>query len=346
MKNFQINALVGRLSFMAILFSAQAPAQNDWTVQLIQEQLDGSGTFPSIVNPNGSGVSMAPIGVDGAEFTLWALRQKGNEIEETLIDTEVVGAYEPTGSIRIITPDSDYKGAIPRTRIDQGYKLRVPVSGLILNDTSAPLAATRVLLDHNVASYSGGMEDANLGVEQDFAQRALKDNKTFRFNFSTANIPGTDVYADAGMEYVRLYSYADATTAKTLLGEGLVQVWPMARAAFTGIEENAVYKEVPEVRVELTNLYPDSETWLVVHEGTNTTGEGERVNEAAIVVDDDVPRNTTLVFRELTDYVTEAGNWTFEVITETPFGKERLAEITIGIENTLKLRGSFQSLPE
>lgn len=137
---------------LAVVFACCAPSEAEWSVTLVQKQLRTNNTYQTTVSTEGRQVSLAPIPEGGAEFFLWAIEQKsGQQDIETLIDTEVVGAYEPQGSLRIITSDP-YEGSVPRTRIDQGFTLEYRVEGLLAGGGHVPVAAQQVVFKHDVAS--------------------------------------------------------------------------------------------------------------------------------------------------------------------------------------------------
>ncbi|GHC64308.1 hypothetical protein [Roseibacillus persicicus] len=344
-----------------LLFSATNLASADlWMTSLVQKQLDGSGTFQTYVDAKGEGVSVAAVPEGGSEFFLWAIKYADSGMEETLVDSEVVGAYMPEGTLKIRT-DDPYNGPIPRTRIDQGFKVRYTVDGLV-SGNDAPEAARQVLLDHDVAAYEPITNEGllsmigsivqglfeNLLPAVDFDQRMITKNGKKNLKFNVANIPGNDVYSDAGVETFRLYALPDGQVAQMLLDEAQIQVWPMSKGTITGLTDQGSYSSIPEVRVALTNLYPDSTTWVQVYKGESKPGKvGTDVTEAHLVVDDVIPRAVgELVFRDLQQYFTDEGPWTLEVLSETPFGTEILDSVEINIASGLKLRGSFNSLSE
>lgn len=350
---------------------ALTAAEEDWTIILLQRQLQSGATQQTPVSTSGSRASLAPVPEGGSEFELWALNPDAGDDAETLVDTEIVSAYLPEGELSITTPD-DHVGDIPRTRIDQGFTLRYGITGLLPNSPEAPLAAREVLLDHKVASYAPGFikgEDnfgllggeaspadgvlqgvsnllgSLLGTESDFAQRSLTRNGDDQIVFQTANIPGGDIYSDAGVETFRLFALADASTTQARLAEAKVRVWPLAQASFKGIVPDETYTRIPEIQVDLKSLYPQSETWVQIYPGTQVLGtEGTKLNESAIPWDDEVPLSTTLVFRDLDRLLTEEGQWTIEVLTRTPFGTERLAWRSLVVGRTLEVRGMLNGL--
>lgn len=177
--------------------------------------------------------------------------------------------------------------------------------------------------------------------------RSISQNGTRRHTYSSGNIPGGDAHSDAGVETFKLYALADEFVAKTKLAEAQVQVWPLSKASFVGIEPGESYGILPEVKVELTGLYPTSKTWVQVYQGAEKLGtEGKKLTQSTIEVDDDVPRATNLVFRDLDASLSSDGLWTLEVLTETPFGIERLSHTTIEVGRAMELRGRFNTVEE
>ncbi|MGJ8724644.1 MAG: hypothetical protein ACSHYB_08815 [Roseibacillus sp.] len=342
---------------------------DDWIVSLLQHQLATGGTHETFVAAEGQGLSAAPVPEGGSEFILRAVRQTDSGMEEVIIDRETVGSYMPSGELTITTEDP-YSGPIPRTRIDRGFTLAYEVDGIVQESASSdvPLAARQVLLDHEVANYDvGTIQTPLLGavisvVVEDvfgellpavnFDQRMITSNGLQNLSFSASNIAGDNVYQDAGVETFRLYALPDGEIAQLQLDEVKVQVWPMTEAEMTGVEMHETYTTIPEIAVELSNLYPDSTTWVQLYLGEHEPGtEGEMVNESTIVVEDVLPRSTRLVFRDLPQYFTENGLWTLEVLTETPFGIEILDYTTLDValdvdKDTIKVRGSFQGLAD
>lgn len=366
----QIAALVTVAAPSSTLFGAE----EDWTIILLQRQIETGATQQVPVNSSGSRAALAPVPHGGSVFELWGLNPDAGSNSATLVDSEVVSAFLPDGELSILTPD-DHVSDIPRTRIDQGFTLNYEVSGLLPNDPEAPLAARSVLLDHKVANYAPGFikgEDnfalssgnsggggllggllngvtellsSLLGTETEFAQRSIASNGSDQIVFQTANIPGGDIHSDAGIETFRLFALGDATTAQAQLAEAKVRVWPLAQASIQGVESGESYSRIPEIKIDLKSLYPESETWVQIYPGPQALGtEGIKLNESAIPWDDEVPLSTSLSFRNLDRLITEEGQWTIEVLTQTPFGVERLAWRSIAVGRTLRVRGNINGL--
>jgi hypothetical protein len=367
------------MKFLSILTLALLPLatlradSEGWTVVLLQRQIETGATHFTPVAEEGRRASLAPVPEGGSEFELWALNPEVSDHAETLVDTEVVSAYLPDGELSITTQDP-HVGEMPRTRIDKGFTLHYTIQGLLPEQPDAPLAAKQVLLDHNVASYGEGFIKGEesyvgpgeglvgavadtissvlislLGSEQDFGQQLIEKNGSDTKFFEVANIPGGNVFADAGIETFRLYGMPDGEVGQNLLSTAKVRVWPMAQATILGVSNNEHYSVIPHVQIDLKSLYPKSDTWVRIFKGgpddaPGSPNGGRKLSESFVIVDDAVPRSTSLVFRDLNRVFKSEGLWTMEVLTETPFGVESLATKSLNVGRNLELRGSFQSL--
>lgn len=337
-------------SILAGLFASQAfsqaDAEQEWNVTLRQRNLETGSVFYSSVDREGNAPSQAPVPEGGSEFTLWAYYNGPEGTQEHFIDSALVGSYLPKGKLWITTPDP-YSGGVPRTRIDQGFTLNFEVADL---DTSAAAtdAARKLLLDHDLAVATNAVPaDGSLGEAVDFEQRFLERNGVGSIRFPGSNIPGTDPFTDSGMEFFNLYALPDGDIAELQLSEARVQIWPLSSASFEGIESSASYNIVPEISVQLENLYPESETWVQVYRGPESVGtNGTRLSESMAIVNDVKPDNKVLSFKTLNTILNDNGEWTFEVLTKTPFGIERISWQTIVIDRNLELRAQFQGLSD
>ena len=323
-----------------------ATAGDEWTVTLVQRNLESAAVFQSEVAMEGTGVSFAPVPEGGSEFNLWAYRTvPGVGVEEHLVDTEVVGAYLPEGRFWITTGDP-YAGPIPRTRADQGFTLNYEVGGL-RSGADAPLAAQKVLLDHNYASAVGPIEDGTVGSEVDFGQVFIDRNGPGEFSFAASILPGTDFTQIAGREIFRLYALPDGQIAELELSQAEVQIWPTAGATFSGVTATDAYTIAPDITVNLVSLYPGSQTWIQYYPGPYQAGTvGTQIPGPSLWALPDSPLTTSKTLTNLDSVLAANGPWTLEVVTRTPFGIETVNHTTLNINRNLTLRGSFQALNE
>ena len=90
--------------------------------------------------------------------------------------------------------------------------------------------------------------------------------------FNTSNIVSQNLIAASGEEFFTAASLAGYKAPATTLATARLQVWPVANASLSGITAGADYKELPEVTLQLNDLYPNSETWLQTYKGPPRLG--------------------------------------------------------------------------
>ncbi len=344
MKTPIIPSVIFSMSLAGMTFGQQEPV---WQAKLIQRNIEVSGTFQSSIDLKGNQVSKAPIPKGGSEFTLWAFQQAADgSIQEELIDTEIVGSYLPEGTLTITTPDP-YRAGIPRTRIDQGFTVTYDVGGL-QSDLSAPEAARKVLLDHKLNLTEGDPITGTPGPDLDFKQVFISENGASDLVFNQTNLPYTDSYNDSGIETFTLLALPDGDVARIQLDQAQVQIWPLADVSFSGIPQGGAVKIVPDVLINLENLYPTSDTWVQFYYGPHEPGTiGTRINGASVqLVDNAVPDNRVIKLTTLDNLLLQDGVWTLEVLTQTPFGTESLGSAPISIDRNLVLNGSLRYLSD
>lgn len=327
-----------------LLFLGLMPAQ-DWTYFIDQRHLENNGFIRTEVDAKGNMISEMAIPEGGSEFTIWAKENRASSapiLHQVGVDT--VGAYLPEGELRITTPDP-YSGGIPRTRVDQGFTLHGNVEGLETPGEDVPLAAQKVLLDHRVELFEYRDETlTSLSASELFEQSFVEENGSFEESY-LGNVPGNDVFTECAVETFTLYALPDGEIAQLELAEAQVQIWPLARATSSGAESGETYRIIPDITFNLKNLYPKSETYLRYYFGPESTeSEGTRVLDVQIVIDQDVPRDGTLVLESAERFFDRSGIWTIEVLTDTPFGTERLDFVELNYQTDLYIRGSINTL--
>lgn len=333
--------------FIGIGFLSSLQGQENYEFFLDQQNLSGGGFFRAPIERTGTMLSALPVPIGGSEFTVWAMEDRGSEAPVWhKIAEETVAAYLPTATLSIQTSDP-FAGGIPRTRVDQPFTLNLEVEGLLGDLPDAPEAAMRVLLDHRVASIV--LEDGPIGPQLEGAESQLFAQGFIEMNGAEArsylgNLPGDDPFEEAGLETFTILALPDGIIASQELASAKVQIWPLASAEITGVESGVVYRSIPEVEVDLENIYPDSETYVQIYLGAaELNTEGEKILDSVLIVNDDKPRDGTLQIPDLSRYIDDSGTWTIEIITETPFGIDRVAFVEFVVDMTVKFRGGVHS---
>jgi hypothetical protein len=155
-----------------------------------------------------------------------------------------------------------------------------------------------------------------------------------------------------GTETYTIYTWPTGTTPQSQLAAATIQVWPVADATITGIENGKIYKDVPTTgTVTLRDLYPRSTTYAQVYAGAAALGvKGTTLPSTPVAFDTFSPQNAMLTMADLGDAMKDStgnipdGVYTLEIVTITPFNNgaaERLTYVTFTIARTIKISGGF-----
>jgi len=324
-------------------FAASFVQAGDYTFFVRQLQMPDEAAWDVSVNQEGSQQSPLAINPNGARFELWAVRS--NPLTSYLLDTTYVNSYVPVAQVAIVSEDP--YSVIPRTRADRPFEVRITVSGMS-SDPAAPPAAQSVKMLRHVQAYNGNENGATVNRSQAtlLSQGSLNSNGEHVLSYSVSAIPGADRTQVKGEERFSVFSLADYQAPESQLASKFIQIWPMATHSITGITAGHVIKAAaPTLNVSLTNLYPDSYTYVQVYEGNPQLGIlGRKIPGAAIVVDSSTPKNETIRVQNWDESIPTDGTWTMEVITVTPFGTDRLGFFSFSVDRAIKVNGNVTSV--
>lgn len=327
------------------LAGAPLAAQNaTWTNYLRQTQMGTGVELQTEVLNNGTRAALLPLEMQGARFQIWTQKSVPGSapLAPQLLDTKFVDAYQIASSIQITTGDP--YTVIPRTRVDQPFRVRVQVSGL-QNLPTAEEAARRVLFQHTSSTYPGETHvPPPVLAANPVYQGYLEQNGNHVFAFTAPNLVSTTPATSSGEENFTVSSLSGFGSGATTLATARLQVWPLARVQVTGIESGATYSAPPEVTFGYTDLYPSSTTWVQIYQGQPALGhQGTTVSGSIIPLDDVTPQDRTFVLRHWSDQLQGDGPWTLEVLHTTPFGTERLHYVSFTMNSTIEVRGQIFS---
>lgn len=326
------------------LIPATVSAQTDYTHFFRQIQMPDEAQWDVDVDQEGSQQSPLPINPNGARFELWTI--KADPLTSYLLDTTYVNSYIPVATVNIKTEDP-YE-VIPRTRADRPFEVEIEISGLSA-DPEAPDAAKSVKVLRHVQDYPGNSKGDNINRDQAtlLSQGSLTSNGIHTLNYAVTSIPGGDRSKVRGEERFSVFSMEDYQAPESQLDSEFLQIWPVADATIEGMADGDVITEtVPDLKVTLNDLYPDSYTYVQVYDGPQVLGtEGTIIPGASYLLDRSTPRNLkTLHVRDWDEIVGIDGLYTLEVITITPFGIDRLGYMNFTTDRTIEVRGSVTSL--
>ncbi len=330
---------------LGTLLCSHAHAAGEGFVNFIRQQQKTTGVVWSMpVVPVGNGPSQLPLEQDGALFQLWTIEQA--TAKDHLLDQKLVGAYLPSAAITIRTLDP--YSAVPRTRADQPFTVTFNVSGL-LSGAGLPEASTRVLLEHHLANYKGAQKSipAAQAISGDpFSSGYLIANGTSEQTFAVTNLKAADATLATGEEHFVIHALEDDSAEQTQLATAHVQVWPVASGAIQGISTGErVRFHAPVLTVNLTDLYPRSNTWIQVYKGEpklNTAGT--QVTGSVLILDQDRSDSRMLTVSDYDTALTDDGTYTMELLTETPFGIDRLHHVTFVVDRKLEIRSQLSGV--
>lgn len=306
-------------------------------VNFIRQQQQGNGVVWDMpVAATGSSIAALNLESDGALFQLWSVEQ--GSAKDYLLDQKLVGAYLPAADVKVTTLDPYSRR--PRTRVDQPFTVEINVSGL-LPGNDFPIAASNVLLERHLGSYQNGtfsLDPAKTVSGAPFSNAYISLNGKTVLRFEASALTAADPTKATGEEHFVIHSLADGTVTQTQIASGSVQVWPVASGAIKGIANgDKIRFQIPPVELLLNDLYPRSDTYLMLFEGTSVNGtEGTIVK--AYPLDRETSESTVIAVPELDSKITKDGTHTLALVSDTIYGRELLCEpVTFSVSRTLRI---------
>lgn len=292
---------------------------------------------------SGERLSLVAIDLAGSRYELWTVKA-GISPQSYLLDTAYVSAFSPQAEITIRTED-DYTGPIPRTRADRPFEVEVKVNGLLSGPLDPPASKSVRLLRH-VQSY-GGTSGENIDRTQAtlHSQAILDKNGSTKLAYTVTAIPGADRTQVRGEERFSVFTRNDDGTNDEQIVSRYVQVWPLSSASISGVAAGqTVGFKVPVLTVTANNLYPTSHTYTQLYKGAPALGtKGVVIPSAQLQIDQSTPESRVWTSENWGGFLTEDGQWTIEVVTDTVFGTERLAYVTFDVNRTLEVNSMIST---
>lgn len=308
-----------------------------------QVQFPTGVQWDATVAPFGSQLSELAIDPGGARFELWTVLS--SPLTNYLLDSRYVGTYVPLANVAIRSEDGT--GSIPRTRADRPFYVDVNIEGL-RSGASDPAPSKSVKFLRHVQSYGPGGTGVNINramaTVQD--QSLINSNGLITLQFLLNSVPGGDRTKVRGEERFSVFSLADYQAPESQIASQFIQIWPVADASIAGISEGQLIRySLPQLTLTLNDLYPNSTTYAQVYQGNPQLGvTGNIVPGSALVINDSIPQNRVLIVKDYDKIFDADGRWTLELLTQTPFGIDRLAYVSFDLDRTIKLNGSLNTI--
>lgn len=324
-------------SLFLALTAVSAFGQSSNFSNFVRQTQQGTGVVWDMpVAAVGAASSALALDASGALFQLWTIQQ--SPVQDYLLDQKLVGAYLPTADIKVITLDPN--GKVPRTRVDQPFTVEVSVAGL-LTGSGLPLASTQVLFEQHIASYPTGQTTLLASQVQSntplYSGYLASNGKTV-FRFPASSLTATDPTKALGEEHFVVHALSDGTLSQTQIASNFVQVWPVASGQIKGIANSDLIRfEIPKIEILLNDLYPRSDTYLMLYEGNQYNGVTGTIVKA-YPVDRDTTTSTVIPVTELDSKLTKDGTYTLAIVSQTVYGLELIAPtVTIQVRRSLQV---------
>jgi hypothetical protein len=325
---------------LGALLCSHAHAAGEGYVNFVRQTQQSTGVVWSMaVSPEGAAASQGLLEEGGSLFQLWTIKQ--DTATEYLLDQKLVGAYMPSASVTVQTLDP-YSHR-PRTRADKPVTVTINVGGLI-SGPNIQDAAKRVLLEHHVKNYTGSVSSftpaqATSGTPK--SSVSIYNNGATVLNFATTSLTGSDPTKVSGEEHFVVHALADGSFTQSQIASANVQVWPVASGEIAGLKDgDRVRSKAPQLTVTMNDLYPRSGTYLQAYKGAvGPAVDPVRIVGAEKVLDQSTSLSDVLVVSDYDTAFPEDGEYTIELLTETPFGTERLDHVTFTVDRKLEVRG-------
>lgn len=308
-------------------------------VNFVRQNQQGTNVIWDMpVAPTGAAPSALSIETSGSLFQLWTIEQS-TTTKDYLLDQKLVGAYLPKADMKITTLDPN--GAVLRTRVDKPFTVEINVAGL-MTGTGLPDASTKVLLEQHIQAYAAGqtaLEPATVLSNTPLTAGYLTANGQSVLQFPASSLKAADPTKATGEEYFVVHALPDGTLTQTQIASACVTVYPVASGSITGLIAGTEYRyQLPNVQLNLNDLYPRSNTMFVLYQGAQNSGvNGTLLKSFAW----DDPKHTTsriISSDELGSRITKDGTYTVALMSETVYGTELLCPpVTFSVKRTLSV---------
>jgi hypothetical protein len=279
-------------------------------VDILRQNLQGCGVIWDM-----PAASAAPLGRSAALVELWSI--DAARAEDRLVDQKLFSPYLPKANLRIKTLDPH--GKLPCTRVDQPFTVEIEMSDL-LTGADFPLSASTVLLERELVC------DPEKPASDSSHRAYLSANGKTVLRFAASALTAADPTKASGVERFSIHAISDGSLTHTRLASGSVQVWPVASGAIRGISHgDKLDGEAPRIELQLHDLYPRSNTYLLLYEGTQINGN-KGVPVKAFPMDGETSESHVLRVNSLRSKLQQNGTYTLALVSDTVFGRELLCD--------------------
>lgn len=315
-------------------------------------------TVPSNIDQNNPyPLQTASVGVFPTAMAVIDTEDPYNKEPDTDIFTNVT--YEnPTFSSARIMPRNNPNGGGRRTRADRPFRVYVSVEGIV-NGIDDPVEAKSVNFYRIVKGAPGAISAPQLAANDVGNPLAPFTSNGVREFFPSPANRGSTPRKYCGVEQFSLWSLAespDPSMPGEKIGSAKVEIYPVCDGTISGIAMNdPVRFSMPKLTFVYNNVYPgptNSAVYAQIY-------KGERANVVGAIVPGSHKINSLLTLGNFTEatggdldrLIDSDGRWTIELISDTPFGLERMltpsgapAYVSFDVDRTIEVNGSFTTI--
>lgn len=323
------------LSLFLAFSSLQGFAQSTNYKNFVRQTQQGSGVVWDMQNvaASGSAQSVLLLESGGSLFQLWTINQTTGK--DHLLDQKLVGAYLPKADVKITTLDPYSR---TRTRVDQPITVEINVSDL-LTGTGIPAAAGKVLLEQHIQGYAPGqtsLDPVAVAANTPHSSAFISQNGKTTLKFNASSLTAANPLKANGEEHFIVHALADGSITQSQIASAEVQVWPVATGTISGVSDGGEYRNViPTVQLDTQDLYPRSNTYLMLYEGPADSGANGKVVWSR-PWDSEVPLSLVVTTDELNSLITKDGTYTIALMSETVFDTRLLCQtVTFSVKRSI-----------
>lgn len=333
---------------MVLLALVQAvQGQADSYINFVRQNQQTSGVIWDMpVAPEGNAPSALTLENGGALFQLWTINQ--TKAVDYLLDQKLVGAYLPKADMIVKTLDPG--GRVPRTRVDQAFSVEIDLSGL-LTGVGLPQSASSVLLERHIESFPAGVTSLNPATvlsNTPLSRAYLTSNGRTVLQFPSSALTAADPTKASGEEHFVIHALADGAASQTQIATASVQVWPVASGVIKGIAPGQQLRfKAPPIELLLNDLYPRSDTHLILFEGTQVNGNDGVLVKSFPMDRETVESHVIAITDELDTALDKDGTYTLALVSDTVYGREMLCNpVTFHVKRTMRVNAMQVNITE
>jgi hypothetical protein len=342
-------------------------------IDLLKENKSQTGTHTALL----------PIGEYGSYFYFY-VSGLPDQTEPVLLDTKFIGQYVATADVTVSTEDP----YIPtRVRADELITIKVTTANAqwetaVANDSAPELLwdpmKLKLSADYEKIDETGNIietgtfaahpdAEADTGILELTANDEKEDIRLTGIP-QDADVVGADpsrqprndaANRQRGKELITVEAVSDLDSngdnVFRQVGSASVIVWPIAQGKVIGIiEDDVIVGTMPDLTIQLYDLYPKSYTYAEVIEGPPSLDPNRVVVHSPQRKPDyngNEPKGSTGTPEEIAvvnwdDDIKENREYTLQVLTKTPFNggnAERILAVPFTVKRSIKINASITS---